>query len=67
MAFSYWNLLVVLCFVILYLGVALVFVQLRRFREEMHQFAAINAAANKPEEDDSRNSAEVNSQTVNLI
>jgi hypothetical protein len=59
MAFSYWNLLVVLCFVILYLGVALVFLQLRRFREEMHQFAASSAAAKKPEDDDSPNCAEV--------
>ncbi|MBF0380526.1 MAG: hypothetical protein HQL69_05875 [Magnetococcales bacterium] len=58
MSFSYWNLLVVLCFVILYLGVALVFVQLRRFRDEMHQLAALNAAANK-ENDESRNCAEV--------
>ena len=32
---NYWNLLVVLCFLVLYLGVALVFLQLRRLREEM--------------------------------
>jgi hypothetical protein len=51
MAFSYWNLLVVLCFVILYLGVALVFVQLRRFRDEMHQLAAQNAAVKEPEDE----------------
>ncbi|MBF0195968.1 MAG: hypothetical protein HQL71_15525 [Magnetococcales bacterium] len=59
MSFSYWNLLVVLCFVILYLGVALVFVQLRRFRDEMHQLAAQNAAAAIVPEDDSPNCAEV--------
>lgn len=32
---TYWNLLVVLCFVVLYLGIALVFLQLRRLRDEM--------------------------------
>ncbi|MBF0445153.1 MAG: hypothetical protein HQL68_06155 [Magnetococcales bacterium] len=58
MSFSYWNLLVVLCFVILYLGVALVFVQLRRFRDEMHQLVAQNSAAYKPE-DESPKFAEV--------
>jgi hypothetical protein len=51
MEFSYWNLLVVLCFVVLYLGVALVFVQLRRMRDEMHHLATVNAAVAKPEED----------------
>ncbi len=59
MSFSYWNLLVVLCFVILYLGVALVFVQLRRFRDEMHQLAAQNAAAANKTEDESPSCAEV--------
>ena len=58
MSFSFWNLLVVLCFVILYLGVALVFVQLRRLRDEMHHLSAANAAAEKPE-DESRSCAEV--------
>ncbi len=32
---NYWNLLVVLCFVVLYLGIALVFIQLRRLRDDL--------------------------------
>ncbi len=61
MEFSYWNLLVVLCFVVLYLGVALVFVQLRRLRDEMHQMAAMNVAASEKsgDDDESRTCAEV--------
>ena len=34
---TFWNLIVVLCFLVLYLGVVLVFAQLRRLREEIHQ------------------------------
>ncbi|MBF0455621.1 MAG: hypothetical protein HQL72_12500 [Magnetococcales bacterium] len=58
MTFSFWNLLVVLCFVILYLGVALVFVQLRRLRDELHHLSTLNATEEKPA-DDSRTCAEI--------
>lgn len=60
MAFSLWNLLVVLCFVILYLTVALVFVQVRRLRDDILHLAALNAAAPVADEkDDSRTCAEL--------
>lgn len=32
---TFWNLLVVLCFTVLYLGVALVFIQVRRLRDDV--------------------------------
>ncbi|MGN7611349.1 hypothetical protein ACQZV8_04595 [Magnetococcales bacterium HHB-1] len=39
MPMTFWNLLVVICFVVLYLGVTLVFIQVRRMREEMKVLA----------------------------
>jgi hypothetical protein len=58
MQFSYWNLLVILCFVVLYLGVALVFSQLRRLRDDMHHLAAVNAVP-KEQDEESRSCAEI--------
>ncbi|WP_130471701.1 hypothetical protein [Candidatus Magnetaquicoccus inordinatus] len=35
---SYWNLLVVVCFGVLYMGLVVIFSQLRRMRNEMKEF-----------------------------
>lgn len=59
MMFSFWNLLVVLCFVILYLGIALVFVQLRKLRDDLHHHSVAKAATAADSEDKSRACAEV--------
>ncbi|MEO5367886.1 MAG: hypothetical protein H7831_16300 [Magnetococcus sp. WYHC-3] len=42
-----WNLLVVVCFLVLYLAVSLVFVQVRRLRMDMKAYAAL--VAKRPE------------------
>ncbi|MBF0400885.1 MAG: hypothetical protein HQL80_01835 [Magnetococcales bacterium] len=35
---SYWNLLIVICFAVLYMGLVLVFAQLRRMRNEVKEY-----------------------------
>ncbi|HIJ85869.1 MAG TPA: hypothetical protein HPQ00_16930, partial [Magnetococcales bacterium] len=49
---GYWNLLVVLCFFVLYLGIAVVFRQLRGLRDDMSRLGKEMAAREIPEVDD---------------
>ncbi|MBF0368374.1 MAG: hypothetical protein HQL52_02855 [Magnetococcales bacterium] len=47
---TFWNVLVILCFVVLYLGIALVFVQVRRLRDDLKLMATTQNADEDHEE-----------------
>lgn len=49
---TYWNILIILCFFILYMGLALVFGQLRGLRDELARLTREVAASKDPVEEE---------------
>ncbi|MBF0418996.1 MAG: hypothetical protein HQL78_02395 [Magnetococcales bacterium] len=49
---NYWNILIILCFFILYMGLALVFGQLRGLRDDLARLTREVAASRDPVEED---------------